>query len=140
MNIDLKDFYTSFYTVLFPLALNPNIETRDDMSMVNSQKNKSAHAMGTDTELEMLMKGLDFMFFKRRQVHVYSIHYHRVLLHLIIIFLVIFQIPLDRSAAFLKRLSTSCLNWPSETVLLCLNTIQKLIQVIMGERYFLLVY
>ncbi|CAG8487162.1 7448_t:CDS:10 [Paraglomus occultum] len=104
LNIDLKDFYTSFYAVLFPLALNPNIESRNDMSVVNSQKNKSAHTTGTDTELEMLRKGLDFIFFRRR------------------------QIPLDRSAAFIKRLSTSCLNWPSETVLLCLNTIQRLIQ------------
>src|SRR5947207_9910221 len=94
--------------------------------------------MGTYTELEMLRKGLDFIFFRRRQVNVYSIHYHHVLLHLIIIFLVIFQIPLDRSAAFIKRLSTSCLNWPSETALLCLNTIQRLIQVIMRTLFFLL--
>ncbi|CAG8597865.1 20334_t:CDS:10 [Gigaspora margarita] len=37
-------------------------------------------------------------------------------------------IPIERSAAFLKRLSISCLNWPSKTVLMCLEKMQKMIQ------------
>jgi hypothetical protein len=68
LNIDLKDFYTSFYALLFPLALNPNMEDRGNMSGINAQKSKLARSEGTDTELEMLMKGFDFMLFKRRQV------------------------------------------------------------------------
>ncbi|CAG8518114.1 3139_t:CDS:10 [Diversispora eburnea] len=56
------------------------------------------------TEHQLLMKGFDFMFFKRR------------------------TIPIERSAAFLKRLSISCLNWPNKTVLSCLEKIEKMIQ------------
>ncbi|CAG8520607.1 9039_t:CDS:10 [Ambispora leptoticha] len=55
-------------------------------------------------EQELLMKGFEFMFFKRR------------------------QIPIDRSAAFLKRLSIACLNWSSKAVLECLNRMEKMIQ------------
>ena len=52
----MKDFYTQLYTILLPLALNPYIEK------------KVSNAIHATTEKELLIKGFDFMFFKRRQV------------------------------------------------------------------------
>ncbi|CAJ0835375.1 1572_t:CDS:10 [Entrophospora sp. SA101] len=71
LNIDLQDFYKQFYTIILPLALNPNLDSKIRKS-------------------EM--------------------------------------IPINRSASFLKRLSIASLNWSNETVLKCLNTIEKMIK------------
>ncbi|GBC01545.1 hypothetical protein RclHR1_04220013 [Rhizophagus clarus] len=101
LNIDLKDFYTQLYTILLPLALNPHIEQDGHCKKLKDEINIATHVA---TEQELLMKGFDFMFFKRR------------------------QIPIDRSAAFLKRLSIACMNWPSKTVLICLSKMEKMIQ------------
>ncbi|CAJ0760245.1 12325_t:CDS:10 [Entrophospora sp. SA101] len=68
---DLQDFYKQFYTIILPLALNPNLDSKIRKS-------------------EM--------------------------------------IPINRSASFLKRLSIASLNWSNETVLKCLNTIEKMIK------------
>ncbi|CAG8608991.1 13236_t:CDS:10, partial [Ambispora gerdemannii] len=106
LNIDLKDFYTEIYALLLPLALSPNMEDDND-EFFEKDKNKNNddnESKLTATEQELLMKGFEFMFFRRR------------------------QIPTNRSAAFLKRLSIVCLNWPSKTVLECLNKMEKLIQ------------
>ncbi|RHZ68806.1 hypothetical protein Glove_293g11 [Diversispora epigaea] len=116
LNIDLKDFYTHFYKILIQLALNSNMEKSEkERKRNNDKKNndnnddgeikyKYNNSHSVTTEHQILMKGFDFMFFKRR------------------------TIPIERSAAFLKRLSISCLNWPNETVLSCLEKIEKMIQ------------
>ncbi|RIA93574.1 nucleolar complex-associated protein [Glomus cerebriforme] len=104
LNIDLKDFYTQMYAILLPLALNPYIEKNEHYKKLNDDEGKIDNVTRVETEQELLMKGFDFMFFKRR------------------------QIPIDRSAAFLKRLSIACMNWPSKTVLICLNKMEKMIQ------------
>ncbi|CAB4424732.1 unnamed protein product [Rhizophagus irregularis] len=104
LSIDLKDFYTQMYTVLLPLALNPYIERNEYCEKLKDDEGKISNATHVATEQELLIKGFDFMFFKRR------------------------QIPIDRSAAFLKRLSIACMNWPSKTVLICLNKMEKMIQ------------
>ncbi|CAG8785563.1 15808_t:CDS:2, partial [Cetraspora pellucida] len=110
LNIDLKDFYTQMYKILMPLALNPYMEQNENKRMqktiINDNKDeiKYSNNFSVSSEKQLLMEGFDYMFFKKR------------------------TIPIERSAAFLKRLSISCLNWPSETVLICLEKMQKMIQ------------
>ncbi|CAG8436713.1 10740_t:CDS:10 [Funneliformis mosseae] len=103
LNIDLKDFYTQMYTIIMPLALNPYME-KSELEQLKADEGKVSNATYIATEQELLMKGIDFILFKRK------------------------QIPTDRSAAFLKRLSIACMNWPSKTVLKCLTTMKKMIQ------------
>ncbi|CAG8555523.1 4751_t:CDS:10 [Acaulospora morrowiae] len=103
LNIDLQDFYTQLYKILIPLALDANNdEIKQRTKKGNEGEYSNAHSIATDYQL--LMKGFDFMFFRRR------------------------TIPIDRSAAFLKRLLISCLNWPGKTVLSCLEKMEKMIQ------------
>ncbi|CAG8474317.1 4812_t:CDS:10 [Funneliformis caledonium] len=103
LNIDLKDFYTQMYTIIMPLAMNPYME-KSELEQLKADEGKVSNATYIATEQELLMKGIDFILFKRK------------------------QIPTDRSAAFLKRLSIACMNWPSKTVLKCLTTMKKMIQ------------
>ncbi|RIB16573.1 nucleolar complex-associated protein [Gigaspora rosea] len=109
LNIDLKEFYTQMYKILMPLALNPCMEQnenkRKQKTIVNNSKDEIKYNNSISvSEQQLLMEGFDYMFFKKR------------------------TIPIERSAAFLKRLSISCLNWPSKTVLICLEKMQKMIQ------------
>ncbi|CAG8507937.1 5954_t:CDS:10 [Dentiscutata erythropus] len=110
LNIDLKDFYTQMYKILMPLALNPymelneNIRKRRTIADNNKDEIRYSNNISVSSEQQLLMEGFDYMFFKKR------------------------TIPIERSAAFLKRLSISCLNWPSKTVLICLEKMQKMIQ------------
>ncbi|CAG8572949.1 7622_t:CDS:10 [Acaulospora colombiana] len=65
LNVDLKDFYAQLYKLLIPLALNVNIEERKQSLESGSERECSnAHSMAT--EYQLLMKGFDFMFFRRR--------------------------------------------------------------------------
>jgi hypothetical protein len=68
LNIDLKDFYTQMYTILLPLALNPYIEKNGHHKQLKDDEGKVCNAIHVSTEQELLIKGFDFMFFKRRQV------------------------------------------------------------------------
>ncbi|CEP07336.1 hypothetical protein [Parasitella parasitica] len=81
-NYDLKDFYMEIYNILFKATYHTKIEDKPE-----SQK---------ETESEMLIKGLELMFLKKR------------------------QIPVDRLAAFTKRFALVALNMPNKTVLQCL--------------------
>lgn len=90
-NYDLKDFYTEIYNILFKATFHTKIEEKPE-----SQK---------QTESEMLIKGLELMFLKKR------------------------QIPVNRLAAFTKRFALVALNMPNKTVLQCLALVDRLVQV-----------
>ncbi|KAI9334191.1 nucleolar complex-associated protein-domain-containing protein [Pilaira anomala] len=89
-NYDLKDFYTEIYNILFKATFHTKIEEKPE-----SQK---------QTESEMLIKGLELMFLKKR------------------------QIPVNRLAAFTKRFALVALNMPNKTVLQCLALVDRLVQ------------
>ncbi|GAN09113.1 nucleolar complex-associated protein 3 [Mucor ambiguus] len=89
-NYDLKDFYTEIYNILFKASYHTKIEDKPE-----SQK---------ETESEMLIKGLELMFLKKR------------------------QIPVNRLAAFTKRFTLVALNMPNKTVLQCLALVDRLVQ------------
>jgi nucleolar complex protein 3 len=90
-NYDLKDFYKEIYTILFKATYHTKVEEKPDSQF--------------DTESDMLIKGLELMFLRKRQV------------------------PLDRLAAFIKRFTMVALNMPNKTVLRCVGLLQKLVQV-----------
>jgi hypothetical protein len=56
------------YTILLPLALNPYIERNEHYKQLKGDEGKISNSTRIATEQELLMKGFDFMFFKRRQV------------------------------------------------------------------------
>ncbi|CAO3633179.1 unnamed protein product [Mucor hiemalis] len=89
-NYDLRDFYTEIYNILFKASFHTKIEEKPD-----SQK---------QTESEMLVKGLELMFLRKR------------------------QIPVNRLAAFTKRFALVALNMPNKTVLQCLTLVDRLIK------------
>lgn len=92
---DLKEFYTEIYNILFKATYHTAIEEKPESQDM--------------TESEMIVKGLELMFLKKR------------------------QIPIDRLGAFIKRFALVALNMPTKTVLQCLHLIHKLVQVI---QYF----
>ncbi|KAI8360696.1 CBF/Mak21 family-domain-containing protein [Choanephora cucurbitarum] len=89
-NYDLKDFYTEIYKILFKASFHTRIEEKPE-----SQQ---------QTESDMVMRTLELMFLKKR------------------------QIPINRLAAFIKRFALVALNMPNKTVLHCLGLIQRLVQ------------
>lgn len=89
---DLKEFYTEIYNILFKATYHTAIEEKPESQDM--------------TESEMIVKGLELMFLKKR------------------------QIPIDRLGAFIKRFALVALNMPTKTVLQCLHLIHKLVQVI----------
>ncbi|KAI9257636.1 nucleolar complex-associated protein-domain-containing protein [Sporodiniella umbellata] len=90
ISYDLKDFYAEIYHILFKSTYHTKIEEKPE-----SQES---------TESEMIIRGLELMFLKKR------------------------QIPVDRLAAFVKRFSIVALNMPTKTVVECLGLTQKLVQ------------
>ncbi|CAO3658502.1 unnamed protein product [Rhizopus microsporus] len=87
---DLKEFYTEIYNILFKATYHTAIEEKPESQDM--------------TESEMIVKGLELMFLKKR------------------------QIPIDRLGAFIKRFALVALNMPTKTVLQCLHLIYKLVQ------------
>ncbi|CAO3700557.1 unnamed protein product [Rhizopus stolonifer] len=90
ISYDLKDFYTEIYNILFKATYHTKVEEKPESQEM--------------TESEMIIRGLELMFLKKR------------------------QIPIDRLAAFVKRFALVALNMPTKTVLQCLNLMQKLVQ------------
>ncbi|KAG1455082.1 hypothetical protein G6F46_008301 [Rhizopus delemar] len=90
INYDLKEFYTEIYNILFKATYHTKVEEKPENQDM--------------TESEMILRGLELMFLKKR------------------------QIPVDRLAAFVKRFALVALNMPTKTVLQCLHLMQKLVQ------------
>ncbi|KAI7860963.1 nucleolar complex-associated protein-domain-containing protein [Circinella umbellata] len=89
LNYDLKSYYSELYGILYEAAFHYMVE----------DKPSSEHL----SESEMLTRGLELMFLKKRQV------------------------PMNRMAAFIKRFSVVALNMPSKTVMNCLQLVKRLI-------------
>ncbi|RKP25972.1 CBF/Mak21 family-domain-containing protein [Syncephalis pseudoplumigaleata] len=86
LNYDLKEFYALLYTLLFPVAMKAGAsETIDDEGRQTplKQTDKATRA-ATDTEL--VMRGLDALLLQRKHV------------------------PMERVAAFLKRMAIASLH------------------------------
>ncbi|GAB5592285.1 hypothetical protein Unana1_07185 [Umbelopsis nana] len=107
LNLDLQDFYTEIYRLLLPMSLDPHIEDapggqasdEDNENIANTKLNKATLA----TEAELLTKGLELMFVKKR------------------------HISIPRVAAFIKRFSISALNMPDKTISQYLTLVKKLL-------------
>ncbi|KAI9033758.1 nucleolar complex-associated protein-domain-containing protein [Phycomyces nitens] len=90
LNYDLKEFYNEMYVFLLKAGFHTNLEDKPD----------ALH----DAESELMIKSLELMFLKKR------------------------QIPINRMAAFAKRLAMSALYMPNKIVLQCLGIIHRLLQ------------
>ncbi|KAG0170744.1 hypothetical protein DFQ28_003874 [Apophysomyces sp. BC1034] len=90
LNYDLKEFYQDIYSILLKTTFHTSLEDKPD----------AQH----DSESDLLVRGLELMFLKKRQM------------------------PIDRMAAFAKRFSLTALHMPSKTVVQCLNLVQRLVQ------------
>ncbi|KAL0096487.1 nucleolar complex-associated protein-domain-containing protein [Phycomyces blakesleeanus] len=90
LNYDLKEFYNEMYVFLLKAGFHTNLEDKPD----------TMH----DAESELMIKSLELMFLKKR------------------------QIPINRMAAFAKRLAMSALYMPNKIVLQCLGIIHRLLQ------------
>ncbi|CAO3592363.1 unnamed protein product [Absidia cylindrospora] len=96
LNYDLKDFYKEIYLILFKATYRTRLE--------DGWSGETTAANGADSEAELLLRGLEMMFLRKR------------------------QIPIDRLAAFVKRFSLVALNMPNKTVSRCLTLVQRLLQ------------
>ncbi|KAI8979226.1 nucleolar complex-associated protein-domain-containing protein [Mycotypha africana] len=90
LNYDLKDFYTELYKILFKATYHTKIEEKPESQ--------------TENESDMIIKCLELMFLKKR------------------------QIPVNRMAAFMKRFALVALNMPSKTASQCLALSMRLMQ------------
>ncbi|KAI9249766.1 nucleolar complex-associated protein-domain-containing protein [Phascolomyces articulosus] len=89
LNYDLKAYYSELYGILYEAAFHYMVEDKPSLEHLS--------------ESEMLTRGLELMFLKKRQV------------------------PVNRMAAFIKRFSVVALNMPSKTVMNCLQLVKRLI-------------
>ncbi|KAJ1985024.1 hypothetical protein H4R34_000281 [Dimargaris verticillata] len=99
LNIDLTEFYTQLYRLLPDLASNPHLEKRAI----------DPHGLGiidddaVASQADMLLKTLEIMFFKRGKV------------------------PVNRVAAFAKRLCTVGLHLPPNVLIKCVALLRMLL-------------
>jgi nucleolar complex protein 3 len=69
LNLDLQDFYTEIYRLLLPMSLDPHIDETPGSQNLNENKDKMKPAKSTlESEAELLTKGLELMFLKKRHV------------------------------------------------------------------------
>jgi hypothetical protein len=106
LHIDLGEFYTSMYAQMIRIPMDPNASIlasnifSDDQKTTNSQV--SHLSAGTKSEIELLLQGLDLMFFRKK------------------------QIPLARVTAFVKRVAIMSLCMSPSGILACLAMIRSL--------------
>ncbi|KAJ1970488.1 hypothetical protein H4R35_005836 [Dimargaris xerosporica] len=99
LNIDLTDFYTHLYRLLPDLASNPHLEK----SAIDSHGLGIIDDDAVASEADMLLKTLEIMFFKRGKV------------------------PINRVAAFAKRLCTVGLHLPPNVLIKCVTLLRMLL-------------
>ncbi|KAF9980341.1 hypothetical protein BGZ65_005212, partial [Modicella reniformis] len=130
LNIDLKAFYSEFYTCLLTVAMNPDIEGNifeaSEVSAKEKEKQKQAAKAQwkgknaasrrqqavedetlvlLDTDRELILKGFELLFFSTKG-----------------------KIPVIRSASFLKRIAIASLQFPNRSMKDFLTVMRKLIQ------------
>ncbi|KAI8825104.1 CBF/Mak21 family-domain-containing protein [Fimicolochytrium jonesii] len=112
LNLDLKDFYSSMYSQMMRLAMSPGAA----LAIAGTKRDKDRrerHAANTTevvhmetrsgSEIELALQGFELLFYKKRAV------------------------PVERVAAFVKRLATIGLHLPAHATLACLAIIRSLI-------------
>lgn len=93
LNIDLADFYKSFYSQMISVMMkNSSI----------SPVQKESEFLSKKSELELLLHGFQLLFHRKKSM------------------------PLERVAAFVKRLATASLSMPKNAILASLSIIKSL--------------
>ncbi|KAF9170605.1 hypothetical protein BGX21_011046 [Mortierella sp. AD011] len=126
LNIDLKAFYSEFYTTLLTVAMNPDIEgnifeaaeasakekEKQKQASKAQWKGKNAKKVADDealvllaTDRELILRGFELLFFSSKG-----------------------KIPVVRSASFLKRIAIASLQFPNKSMKDFLAIMKKLIQ------------
>ncbi|KAJ3174945.1 Nucleolar complex protein 3 [Geranomyces variabilis] len=116
LNLDLKDFYTSMYAQMMRLPMNASAAVAVAGTSKDRQRRLQRVAKGVDaapgavhlesrsgSEIELALQGFELLFYKKRAV------------------------PVERVAAFVKRLATVALHLPPHAVLACLSIIRSLV-------------
>ncbi|KAJ3148971.1 Nucleolar complex protein 3 [Irineochytrium annulatum] len=105
INIDLKDFNNSLYSQLSRLPMDPDfcyankIEEGEEV-MESGATVKHLKDRGARCEIELALMGFDILFGRKKQV------------------------PIARTAAFVKRLATVALQLPVHAILACLSILR----------------
>ncbi|KAJ4487994.1 nucleolar complex-associated protein-domain-containing protein [Lentinula aciculospora] len=99
LNMDLSDFISHLYAIILPLALAPALDVPPE-SATSSRKES------TTSLADMLFRALNIVFSPRTLGS---------------------AAPSWRSAAFAKRLLSSCMHWPASVIVLTLQFVQGLI-------------
>lgn len=106
MNLDLTFFINHFYSSLYALGLNPDIELSHKSLRLDDPNNESASSKKTKinvaTEMEMVVKSFEGIFLQQK--HVSKL----------------------RVQAFAKRLSTICLQLPEKSCMAGLKILDRL--------------
>ncbi|RKP09789.1 nucleolar complex-associated protein-domain-containing protein [Thamnocephalis sphaerospora] len=110
INYDLKEFYTLLYALLFPVAMKASAsETAQEENTQATRGNKrkrtpSEQKTRAATDAELVMRGLDALLLQRKHV------------------------PVERVAAFLKRIATASLHLSPAMAVQSLDRIRSVIQ------------
>lgn len=106
MNLDLSFFINHFYSALYSLSLNPDIEFSHKTLRLNDPLKKAAsyseRKVNISTEMEMVVKAFEFIFFRQR--HVGKL----------------------RVEAFAKRLMIASLHMPERSAIAALKILDKM--------------
>ncbi len=102
LNMDLSDFISHLYAIILPLSLMPALDVSPEAP--DTTKKVSHHQ--SSSLADMLFRALHIVFSPRTLGS---------------------AAPSWRSAAFAKRLLTSCVHWPAPVVLQTLSFVQGLI-------------
>ncbi|KAJ1948084.1 hypothetical protein IWQ62_006947 [Dispira parvispora] len=101
LNLDLQAFYTHLYAVIPDLACHPTLEAPHQSHATNQAI--TTQAAGVDSEADLLLKALEILFFKRERV------------------------PMDRAAAFAKRILMTCVHFPPNVTVKCIALVRMLV-------------
>ena len=109
LHIDLGEFYTSMYAQMIRIPMDPNasiltenVFDKDRNTKFQDNDAVSHLSLGVKSEIELLLQGLELMFFRKK------------------------QIPLARVTAFVKRVAVMSLSMAPSGILACLAMIRSL--------------
>ena len=111
MNLDLSFFINHFYSALYSLSLNPDLEFSHKTLRLDDPLKKAAagpeigefkRKVNISTEMEMVVKAIEFIFFRQRQVGKLRVE------------------------AFAKRLMIASLHMPERSAIAALRILDKM--------------
>ncbi|KAJ1654538.1 hypothetical protein IWQ61_005544 [Dispira simplex] len=101
LNLDLQAFYTHLYAIIPDLVGHPTLEAPLQSNTTN--QTMITQAAEVDSEADLLLKALEILFFKRERV------------------------PMDRAAAFAKRIIMTCVYFPPNVAAKCIALVRMLV-------------